>query len=68
VPHTFWIHKRERDQAVVMHYKEFSADPVWLPSVEGVEPKVSNLEGMEIFNPLHPPPDPAETAPREVSY
>jgi hypothetical protein len=68
VPHTFWIHRRQRDGKVVIHYKEFSADEVWLPSKKGSEPMVSDPDGMEIFKSTTPPPDPAHVTPSEVVF
>jgi hypothetical protein len=68
VPHTFWIHKRE-DGTVVLHYKEFAADEVWLPSrVAGADPLVTDPAGIEIFNPACPPPDPATKTPTQASF
>jgi hypothetical protein len=68
VPHTFWIHRRARDGKVVVHYKEFSADEIWLPSVKGSDPKVSDQDGFEIFKSSTPPPDPAHVTPSEVVF
>ena len=63
-PHTFWIHRRQSDGRVVMHYKEFAADEVWLPPMDpNADALVTNPEGMEIFKRDCPPPDPAQQVP-----
>jgi hypothetical protein len=69
VPHTFWLHKRESDGTVVMHYKQFSADEVWLPpQVIGATPLITDPQGIEIFKPSHPPPDPALVPPKQCVF
>lgn len=56
-PHRFWIHRREKDGAVVLHYKELDTHPIWLPSIDpSAETLVSNPDGIELF--ASPPPDP----------
>jgi hypothetical protein len=64
-PHTFWIHRRA-DRTVVLHYKEFCVDPVWLPSLPRPDggPLVTDEEGIELFQ--TPPPDPMTTPPTEA--
>jgi hypothetical protein len=62
VPHTFRISRRP-DHTVVMHYKEFSADELWLPAklVDGV--MKTDPEGVVIFRADTPPPDPMNDPP-----
>ena len=67
VPHSFWIHKRARDGCVVLHYKELSADNVWLPPlVRNSSPLVTDPEGIEFLNPNCPPVDPMVCTPCEM--
>ena len=67
VPHTFWIHKRSSDGVVVLHYKELSADAVWLPPlVPNASPLVTDPNGIEFLNPDVPPPDPLVCTPCEM--
>jgi hypothetical protein len=69
VPHTFWIHKRSRDGCVVMHYKERSADSVWLPPLQAhASPLVTDPEGIEFLDPGCPPRDPLACTPCEMEF
>ena len=69
VPHTFWIHKRSCDGVVVLHYKELSADPVWLPPlVPNASPLVTDPNGIEFLNPNVAPPDPFLCKPCEMEF
>jgi len=69
VPHTFWIHKRSCDGIVVLHYKELSADPVWLPPlVPNASPLVTDPNGIEFLNPNVAPPDPFLCKPCEMEF
>ena len=69
VPHTFWIHKRSRDGCVVLHYKELSADAVWLPPlVPNASPLLTDPDGIEFLNPDVPPPDPLVCTPCELEF
>ena len=53
VPHTFWIHKRASDGVVVLHYKEFAADAVWMPPlVKNASPLVMDPAGIEFSSTL----------------
>ena len=66
VPHSFWIHKRASDGQVVLHYKEFAADPVWLPPVTAnADPLVTDPQGIEFVDPSSPLPDPLVRPPNE---
>ena len=66
-PHHFWIHKKPSGD-VVFHYKELATDPVWLPSTNPDEVKVSDPNGIPIFK--RPPPDPMMegASPREAPF
>ena len=70
VPHTFWIHKRSRDGCVVLHYKERSADSVWLPPLakDASGALVTDPEGIEFLNPDRPLLDPLVTTPHEMEF
>jgi hypothetical protein len=69
VPHIFWIHKRSCDGCVVLHYKELSADPVWLPPlVPNASPLVTDPNGIEFLNPNVAPPDPFLCTPCETEF
>ena len=69
VPHIFWIHKRSCDGCVVLHYKELSADPVWLPPlVPNASPLVTDPNGIEFLNPNVAPPDPILCTPCEMEF
>ena len=52
-PKAFWIHRVGK--RVVLHYKEYSADPVWMPflrdpnSGEVIEPKTTDPQGIDLF-------------------
>lgn len=66
-PHTFWIHKRESDGTVVLHYKERRVHPVWLPARDRndeADALVTDPEGIVLFG--TPPPDPMVTPPTEA--
>ena len=52
-PHSFWIHKNASGE-VIMHYKEYSVDKVWLPGLPPAKPTSSNPAGMVLFR--SPPP------------
>lgn len=66
VPHTFWIHRGPSGD-VAIHYKEKSADPIWLPSLDpDATAKVTNPEGIKLFKADRPPPDPMTTSPVEL--
>ena len=69
VPHTFWFHKRSRDGCVVMHFKERSADSVWLPPLQAhASPLVTDPEGIEFLDPGCPPRDPLACTPCEMEF
>ena len=52
--------------AAVLHYKELSTHPIWLPSIDpSATPLVSSPDGIELFS--SPPPDPMQgPLPQEV--
>ncbi len=53
----------------MLHYKEFSADEVWLPPVTpGATPLVTDPQGIEIFARGTPPPDPEVNPPVEAEF
>ena len=50
---------------MVLHYKELSAHPVWMPPVNPeADTLVTDPEGIELFS--SPPPDPLQSPPAEV--
>jgi hypothetical protein len=62
-PHVFRFTKRQRDGMVVMHYKEFSGDEIWLPPQNPRAPVcewVTDPNGIELFLSHNLPPDPAQ--------
>ena len=64
VPHTFWIHRRP-DGEVVFHYKELSADKVWLPPQDpNSNVWVTDPDGIQLFG--QAPPDPMVSPPKAV--
>ena len=54
-PHTFKISKRA-DGKVVLHYKELSADAIWLPGLPTDAPTYTNPEGILLFSAIDGPP------------
>ena len=53
----------------MLHYKELSADPVWLPPlVPNASPLVTDPNGIEFLNPNVAPPDPFLCKPCEMEF
>ena len=53
------------DGEVVLHYKEFSAQPVWMPPINPeADPLVTDPDGIVLFS--APPPDPIMSPPAEI--
>ena len=68
VPHTFKISRRPRDGTVVLHYKQYAADDVWLPADDDKGTLTTMPEGIEIFKVNVAPPDPMVVTPSEVQF
>ena len=64
-PHTFHIHPNPRGD-VVMHYKELSDHPTWLPAIPNSKPLQTDPEGIVLFQ--TPPPDPTVNPPKEAPF
>lgn len=66
-PHTFWIHRRP-DGKVVMHYKEFCSDELWLPPLNPSQRPwtTTDPDGIVIFR--TDPPDPMTNPPSRAPF
>ena len=70
VPHVFRFTKHA-DGQVVMHYKEYCADAVWLPPQNPKRPSaewVTDPEGIEMFASGRAPADPVSMHLEAASY
>ena len=64
-PHTFHIHFNPKG-SVVVHYKELSDHPTWLPAIHNSKPLQTDEEGIVLFQ--TPPPDPMVNPPTEAPF
>ena len=65
-PHTFHIHFNPQG-SVVLHYKELSDDPTWLPAIPNSKPLQTDEEGIVLFQ-TPPPEDPMVNPPKEAPF